>query len=335
MMTREKLILLPFAALLTSSFTFAADLPGKGVEVIPVQSTLPEESFQTEIINRALTKLGYDVKPTEEVDYNVAYTAIAAGEATYMAVNWEPLQKDMYNSAGGDKKFYRQGSYISGAAQGYLIDKKTADKYHISDISQLKDPKLAKLFDANGDGKADLAGCNPGWVCGQVIETQINAYGLRDTVQQNQGNYSAIIADTLTRYKSGKPVLYFTWTPYWVSDELKPGKDVVWLTVPFSAMPGSQKDDDTALANGKNYGFKPNNEHVVANKAWAEKNPAAAKLFAIVKLPLADVNAQNQRMHAGESSAADIQRHVDGWIHAHQQTFDGWIKAARAAADAS
>jgi glycine betaine/proline transport system substrate-binding protein len=331
-MIRTNLIALSLSALFSSPVVLAADLPGKGMTVLPVQSTLPEESFQTELINRALEKLGYEVKPTEEVDYNVAYTAIAAGDATYMAVNWEPLQNDMYNAAGGDEKFFRKGTYISGAAQGYLIDKKTADKYHITTIAQLKDPTLAKLFDANDDGKADLAGCNPGWVCGQVINAQIQAYGLSETVQQNQGNYSAIIADTLTRYKTGKPVLYFTWTPYWVSDELKPGRDVVWLTVPFSATPGSQKNEDTALPNGKNYGFKANNEHVVANKAWAEKNPAAAKLFSIVSLPLADVNAQNQRMHAGESSSADIQRHVDGWIHAHQSTFDGWVKEAAAAA---
>ncbi|ASG63275.1 glycine betaine ABC transporter substrate-binding protein [Kluyvera genomosp. 3] len=310
---------------------FAADLPGKGITVHPVQSTLPEETFQTEIINRALKQLGYDVTPIEEVEYNVAYTAIAAGDATFMAANWLPMQQDMYDASGGDRKFYRQGTYISNAAQGYMIDKKTAEKYNITDISQLKDPELAKLFDANGDGKADLAGCNPGWVCGSVIDTQIKAYGLSNTVTQNQGNYAAIIADTLARYKAGKPVIYYTWTPYWVSDELKPGKDVVWLTVPFSANPGSLKDQNTELPNGKNYGFAVNNEYIVANKAWAEKNPAAAKLFAIAKLPLADVNAQNQLMHKGESTAADIQRHVDGWIHAHQQTFDGWIKQALAA----
>ncbi len=311
---------------------FAADLPGKGVVVKPLQSTIAEETFQTELVNRALQKLGYDVQPTGEVDYNVAYTAIAAGDSTFMAVNWDPLQVDMYAATGGDKKFYRQGIFISGAAQGYLIDKKTADEYHIHDISQLKDPKLAKLFDANGDGKADLAGCDPGWECAKVVSKQIEAYGLSSTVQQNQGNYSAIIADTLTRYKSGKPVLYFTWTPYWVSNELKPGKDVVWLTVPFSANPGSNKDLDTKLPNGKNYGFPVNNEHIVANKQWAEANPAAAKLFAIMKLPLADVNAQNLRMHQGESSSADIQQHVDGWIKAHQTTFDGWISEATAAA---
>lgn len=103
---------------------FAADLPGKGVTVKPLQSTIAEESFQTELVNRALEKLGYDVQPTGEVDYNVAYTSIASGDATYMAVNWDPLQTDMFNNAGGEQKFYRQGAYITNAAQGYLIDKK-------------------------------------------------------------------------------------------------------------------------------------------------------------------------------------------------------------------
>lgn len=331
-MRTSGILTLAITTLASASPAFSATLPGKGVVVNAVQSSLPEETFQTELVNRALQALGYDVQPIKEVDYNVAYTAIASGDATYMAVNWDPLQKDMYASAGGDNKFYRQGTYISGAAQGYLIDKKTADKYHLHDISQLKDPNIAKLFDADGDGKADLAGCNPGWVCGSVISTQIEAYGLSNTVVQNQGNYSAIIADTLTRFKAGKPVLYYTWTPYWVSDELKPGKDVVWLTVPHSANPGSQKDLDTTLPNGKNYGFPVNNEHIVANKAWAQANPAAAKLFSVMKLPLADVNAQNLRMHEGQGSSDDIDRHVDGWIASHQATFDGWVKQAAAAA---
>lgn len=331
-MRTSGILTLAITTLASASPAFSATLPGKGVVVNAVQSSLPEETFQTELVNRALQALGYDVQPIKEVDYNVAYTAIASGDATYMAVNWDPLQKDMYASAGGDNKFYRQGTYISGAAQGYLIDKKTADKYHLHDISQLKDPNIAKLFDADGDGKADLAGCNPGWVCGSVISTQIEAYGLSNTVVQNQGNYSAIIADTLTRFKAGKPVLYYTWTPYWVSDELKPGKDVVWLTVPHSANPGSQKDLDTTLPNGKNYGFPVNNEHIVANKVWTQANPAAAKLFAVMKLPLADVNAQNLRMHEGQGSSDDIDRHVDGWIASHQATFDGWVKQAAAAA---
>jgi len=323
-------------ALLAAAFTtlalpaFAADLPGKGIIVKPIQSTITEETFQTLLVSRALEKLGYTVEQPSEVDYNVGYTSLASGDATFTAVNWQPLHDDMYKAAGGDAKFYRQGTYVQGAAQGYLIDKKTAEKYHITRLDQLKDPKLAKLFDSNNDGKADLTGCTPGWGCEAVINHQIKAYGLSNTVVHNQGNYSAMIADTITRFKEGKPILYYTWTPYWVSDTLVPGRDVVWLQVPFSAMPGTQKDMDTKLPNGANYGFPVNSMHIVANKAWAEKNPAAAKLFAEMKLPLADINAQNARMHQGQSSEADINAHVDGWIKAHQAQFDGWIKDALA-----
>lgn len=244
------------ATMAFSTQALANDLPGKGISVQPVQSTVAEETFQTLIVNRALEALGYDVQPTKEVDYNVGYTSIAKGDATFLAVGWFPLHADKYTMSGGDDKFYRRGQYVSGAAQGYLIDKKTAEKYNITNIGQLKDPELAKLFDANGDGKADLTGCNPGWGCEMVIEEQLNAYQLRDTVTHNQGNYAAIIADTISRYKKGDPILYYTWTPYWVSGVLVPGKDVVWLEVPFSALPGERKDVDTTLENGKTMGLK-------------------------------------------------------------------------------
>lgn len=329
---KKAMVVSALSTIALSHSVTANTLPGEGVSVQPVQSTVAEETFQTLIVNRALEALGYDVKDTKEVDYNVAYTSIAKGDATFLAVGWFPLHADKYTMSGGDEKFYRQGNYVSGAAQGYLIDKKTADKYGITNIGQLKDPKLAKLFDANDDGKADLTGCNPGWGCEMVIEEQLNAFELRDTVAHNQGNYAAIIADTISRYKKGDPILYYTWTPYWVSGVLVPGKDVVWLEVPFSALPGERKDVDTTLANGKNYGFEMNSMRIVANKAFAEKNPAAAKLFEVIKLNINDVSAQNMMMSQGKNSSADIESHVNGWIKANQAQFDAWITEAKKAA---
>jgi len=37
-------------------------------------------------------------------------------------------------------------------------------------------------------------------------------------------------------------------------------------------------------------------------------------------------------MSHGQNKAADIERHADQWIKAHQQTWDGWLAKARAAA---
>ncbi|MFT3803608.1 MAG: glycine betaine/L-proline ABC transporter substrate-binding protein ProX [Burkholderiaceae bacterium] len=310
----------------------AQDLPGKGITVQPIKSSIAEETFQTLLVGRALEKLGYTVKDVQETEYATGFVALANGDATFLAVNWVPLHDDFYKNAGGDAKLYRKGTYVNNSLQGYLIDKKTADAHKITQLAQLKDPAIAKLFDANGDGKADLTGCNPGWGCEAVIEHHLKTYGLNATVTHNQGSYSALIADTITRYRQGQPVLYYTWTPYWVSGVLKPGQDVVWLQVPFTALPGSQAKVETRLPDGSNYGFPVNTQHIVANKAFAQKNPAAAKLFEIMTLPVADVNAQNLRMQQGENSSAQIARHVDGWIKANQAKFDGWIAQARAAA---
>ncbi|QXL85373.1 glycine betaine/L-proline ABC transporter substrate-binding protein ProX [Comamonas sp. NLF-1-9] len=328
----RRLLVLATAASTFALAASAADLPGKGVKVLPLKSSIAEETFQTLLVMKALEKLGYEVQPIKEVEYPTAHIAIGNGDATFLADHWNPLHADYYKNAGGDAKLYREGIFSANAAQGYLIDKKTADAHKISNIAQLKDPAIAKLFDSDGDGKADLTGCNPGWGCEAVIEHQLTAFDLRKTVTHQQGSYSALIADTITRYKAGKPILYYTWTPYWVSNELKPGKDVVWLEVPFSSLPGEQKGLDTKLPNGKNYGFVVNNQQIVANKAWCDANPAAAKLFAVMQLPIADINAQNFLMSQGQNKAADIERHTDQWIKAHQETFDGWIAQARAAA---
>ncbi|MBP7566284.1 MAG: glycine betaine/L-proline ABC transporter substrate-binding protein ProX [Burkholderiaceae bacterium] len=307
-------------------------LPGKGIKVQPLQSSIAEEAFQTVLVSRALAKLGYDVQPIREVEYPTAHVAIANGDATFMANHWDPLHADFYKNAGGDAKLSRTGQYSPGAAQGYLIDKKTADQYKITHIDQLAKPEIAKLFDSNGDGRADLTGCNPGWGCEAVIEHHLDAYKLRGNVTHVQGSYAALMADTITRFRQGKPILYYTWTPFWVSGVLRPGQEVTWLQVPFSSLPGEQKGLDTKLPNGQNYGFVMNTQRIVANKAFAEANPAAAKLFEVMRLPVGDINAQNLRMRDGQNKPQDVERHTDAWIKAHQKTFDGWIAQALAAA---
>ncbi|MGD2020179.1 MAG: glycine betaine/L-proline ABC transporter substrate-binding protein ProX [Thiohalocapsa sp.] len=313
--------------------TAAAEKPGEGVDVQPIKSSIAEETFQTLLVMKALEELGYDVKDIKEIEYAAGHVAIANGDATFMAAHWDPLHIDFFEEAGGDEKIYREGVYSSGSIQGYLIDKKTSEEHGITNIDQLKDPEIAKLFDANGDGKADLAGCTPGWGCEKVIEHHMDAYGLRDTVTHNQGSYSAIIADTIARYEQGEPIFYYTWTPYWVSGVLVPGEDVVWLQVPFSSLPGEREDVDTSLPDGSNYGFQANDQRIIANKEFAEENPAAAELFAIMKLSNNDISAQNLRMRDGEDSEADIEKHADAWIAANRDKFDAWLERARAAAE--
>ncbi len=336
--TRKKMlsaVLIALAATIWLVAPIAAEeLPGKGVKVQPVDQGLIEEQFQYEVLIAGLEDLGYEVKPILHMAGEVvtSHLAVSRGDADFYAVHWDPLHLKFYQKAGGGTTMLKVGELTPGALQGYLIDKKTADKYNITNLEQLKDPKIAKLFDADDDGKADLCGCNPGWGCERVIEHQLTAYKLRDTVEHNQGTYFALIADTIARFKAGQPILYYTWTPLWVSGVLVPGRDVEWLSVPFTSLPGERKDVDTTMPDGRNTGFAVNLVRIIANKDFLDKNPAAAKFFELAKIPINDVSAENGLIRDGEKTEADIKRHAKDWIQKHRAEFDSWLAEARKAA---
>lgn len=307
----------------------ANDRPGEGVTVRPVVQPTIEEFFQARIIDRALKDLGYTVAEPQEVIAQTAHLAVGTGDADYFTNSWDTLHEAFFKEAGGPDKISKVGVLVEGALQGYLVDKASYDA-GVKNLGDLKDPKIAARFDEDGDGKADLAGCVPGWGCERVIEHQLTEFGLRDTVTHNQGEYNAIIANTIARQKSGKPVLYYTWTPYFVSGAMVPGKDVEWLSVPYSSLPDGNKANTEF--QGKNLGFAVDNLRIVARNDFLEANPAAAKLFELAKIDINDISAENKLIADGENKSADIDKHVDDWIKTHQAEYDGWLKAARDAA---
>ncbi len=321
----------------------AKDLPGTGKTVKPARATWDTGWFQTEIYIKAIEKLGYNVQPPVTLGNPAFYQAVGQGDVDFWVNGWFPLHNTY-------KKNFQPGAetigYVAkgGALQGYLIDKKTAEKYHITNLSDFKNKKIDKLFDTNGDGKANLVACPPGWGCELVIKHQLDAYGLRPYIEPIKASYSASMADAIGRYREGKPIFFYTWTPNWTVGMLKPGKDVVWLEVPYPSLPKDQKNLEkyTSLKNVKGcagghnpckLGWPANDIRPVANKAFLKKNPAIKKLFEEMRIPIKAIYAQNAQMNAGADKPKDISHQADQWIAAHQKEFNRWIKQAEAAAD--
>src|SRR5262245_50058442 len=118
----------------------ADDLPGKGVTVKPiVQQGITEELFQTYLVGMGLEELGYKVEAPAVAAMQAAFVAVAGGDATYYAAFWNPLHLSFQEKLGGEEKLPMLGTLVTNSIQGYLIDKKTADAYHIKTIDQLKD----------------------------------------------------------------------------------------------------------------------------------------------------------------------------------------------------
>ena len=310
----------------------AGAMPGEGVNVTPGYGVL-EELFQTEIVNIGLEQMGYTIDSPKELEYATLHVDTANGGITYTSAHWETLHEEFYTNSGGDDALERTGTYIANVLQGYKIDQATAEEYGITSLDQLQDPEIAALFDTDGDGKANLTGCNPGWGCELVIEHQLDEYGLRDTVQHDQGQYFALIADTITRYEQGEPILFYTWTPLWVSGVLTDDEDVTWLEVPYTSLPEAQAGvtEEETSAEGKNLGFAVDQQVILANQEFVDANPAAAKFFELIEVPIGDVSAQNQLMQDGEDTPEEIRAHAEAWVAENQEQFDGWLEEALAA----
>ncbi|MER8437211.1 glycine betaine/L-proline ABC transporter substrate-binding protein ProX [Mesorhizobium sp. M1312] len=323
---------LMLACTITGTAGSAEKLPGAGISVQPSDQNYPNEWFERDLVSMGLEDLGYDVKKSASMQLQTAIISVANGDATFYATYDDPLHTAFWEKAGGKSKLQPVGTLVEKFLQGYLIDKKTADAYNIKTINQLKDPKIAKLFDNDGDGKAELYGCQTGWGCERVIENHLDVYGLRDTVQHLQGSYEAIIADAIQRIKAGTPTLYYSWSPMWLTTILTPGKNVVWLTVDFTALPKELQGAETIVPGIGNLGFTFFTERVLANTAFLDKNPAARKWFELLKIPQEDISAQSLLIYQGHGSEEDIRKSAEEWRKNHRAQWDGWITEAKAAA---
>jgi len=277
--------------------------------------------FQAEIYKQALEKMGYKVSGPTVMKPQVFYVAAAAGDVDLWVNGWFGTHNGYIAESKGKVKAV--GTVMEkGGLQGYLIDKKTADKFGIKSVLDIK--KHAKQFDSNGDGKADMVACPPGWGCEKVIANHFDELGLSNFINRVQADYSASMADIISKYKNGKSILFYTWTPNWTVGTLKLGEDIVWIEVPYSQTKTVKVPN--ATKSKINMGFGADDIRPAANVDFLKANPKVTKMLKKASIPLADIAAQNLKMNAGEKSEKAIKKHADAWIKANQNTFDSWIK---------
>ena len=277
--------------------------------------------FQAEIYKQALEKMGYKVSGPTVMKPQVFYVAAAAGDVDLWVNGWFGTHNGYIAESKGKVKAV--GTVMEkGGLQGYLIDKKTADKFGIKSVLDIK--KHARQFDSNGDGKADMVACPPGWRCEKVIANHFDELGLSNFINRVQADYSASMADIISKYKNGKSILFYTWTPNWTVGTLKLGEDIVWIEVPYSQTKTVKVPN--ATKSKINMGFGADDIRPAANVDFLKANPKVTKMLKKASIPLADIAAQNLKMNAGEKSEKAIKKHADAWIKANQNTFDSWIK---------
>jgi glycine betaine/proline transport system substrate-binding protein len=337
-LTRILAIGVSAAALWATPFAASAqEMPGEGTTVQMARATWDTGWFHTEIYKQLLEKLGYTVEGPQTLDNPPFYQAVSQGDVDLWVNGWFPLH-NTYRST------FESGAEIvgavakGGALEGYLVNKSAVEEFDIKTLDDFKRDEVKEAFDRNGDGKADLVACPPGWGCEVNIEHHLDAYDLRDHVNSIKAGYSASMADAVAAYENGENILFYTWTPNWTVNELKPGEDVMWIEVPRVDLPEDMANlEDAATLQGVEgcvadpctLGFPANDIVPVVNSEFLGNNPAAKTLLQQVSIPLAAIFEQNAKMQDGEGDPEDIQRHATEWIEANSDKVDEWLNAAR------
>ncbi|NBC26476.1 MAG: glycine betaine/L-proline ABC transporter substrate-binding protein ProX [Bacteroidetes bacterium] len=275
--------------------------------------------FQTEVFRLLAQDMGYTVAPAQTMTAEAFYRSAADGSVDFWVNGWFPLHQSLINKHNSENQLTAVGYEVRrGALQGYLVDMESARQLDVESLEQLRDPDIARRFDTDGNGKADLIGCNVDWSCHARINEHIAELDLEETVEQISGDYNPLSRDAIEQWENGQPLLLYTWTPNWTLGEIIPGEDVEWLHVPvegpaeISNLKGSAKSPITL-------GYDLNDIRVVANRTFIEDHPDLKILFENLSIPLEDIQEQNAEMASGGGSLDQIREQAREWIRNHKQ----------------
>ena len=298
--------------------------------------------MQAAIYAELIRELGHEVTDPAQntLDPNGFYPALANGQYDLWANGWFPLhdfylEGELVTGQSVDLPIQPVGFQVrSGALQGYMIDKATADTMGINSMSQLADASVAAVFDRDGDGAADLMGCNEGWGCHSVIDQHLAELDWGANVEHVSGDYDSLIGEVVDRVADGEPALFYAWTPNWTYEKLTPGDDVVWLESP--ALEGTKGSTSASGLRGCasdpcDLGWAVSSIQAVANENFLKDNPDIKALLELVSIPLADIATQNAKMADAERGYTNEQIREDAvaWISANRDTVDDWLTTAR------
>lgn len=315
--------------------------PGPRSSISMARANWSSGAMQAEIYAQLLEELGHEVDRGTALAPEEFYPALADGEYDFWANTWPIVQGAFFEQTApgggliGDKVEFVGQQMVLGGLQGFLVDTATADRLGISTLDDIvNDPEIRAEFDSDGNGLAEIAGCDVGWGCEGVIDTLIESNGWSDVLEQMKGVHGDLFAAQVARAEEGEPVLAYVWTPGPFITQLTPGENAMWLGVenpgPGQNVAADLPADQCGLSPCT-MGFSPSDIVVTANSDFLAAEPAAAELLKQVKIGVLDVSFQNVKMLAGEDTPADVARHATEWIESHRTDVDRWLTRARAA----
>jgi glycine betaine/proline transport system substrate-binding protein len=163
--------------------------------------------------------LGYEVGVVQ-AESAVIFAAMDKGDGSLDVFTdlWMPNQSEKW------AKYIEPGSRASvlvndqpyTGTQGLFVPGYIQDAYGIKSVHDLADPKIAQLFDGDGDGKGEYWPGGAGWNSTNVEQVKAKSYGYGKYFEPFIVSDSALKAKLKADYRRKKGILFYYWTPEWI-----------------------------------------------------------------------------------------------------------------------
>lgn len=287
MISRRFLACLSLSATLISSTAFAND-PASCAKPRFSDVGWTDITATTQIANQLLTGLGY--KPQISVlSVAITFKALENGDIDIFLGNWMPLQEPSQAPLVKAGKIDIAADNLTDAHVGFATSKAAYDAglKTYADIARFKDQLGDKIYTIEPGSGANAI------MSKMIADNKFGLGGFKLVETSEQG----MLAETESRIKAGKPVVFFGWQPHPMNlnlkmDYLKDGDNVFGpndggATVVTLTRAGYGKECpnvDRLLKNLKFNSAMENHlmsdildqgmEPSAAVKAWMKKNPA-------------------------------------------------------------
>ena len=340
-------------------------LPGKGITITAGRPDWASGHFQVQVYKQLLEELGYSVTDPADMELSAGdgFIAMAQGKLDFWTNSWYPVHYGWHDqrlpdeSLIGDHLTIVGEEMVLGGLQGLLITKSFADEFGVYTLDDLNNNEAAlAAYDETdstpGNGTAEIFGCHEGWVCGDIIESQIESSGW-DNIVQVRGAYEPQFDRALNHILGNLPIVIYAYAPSQYFGRM-PLDNVYWLGVEevidhAKLYYSPSASHHLPRGNEEHMGFSPvsvdqcpsaANEPsglckvgwqifdilVTANSQFLAKNPAARALFEVVKLSPVEVS-EAIAAHSKESSPARL---ASDWIIDNRAKVNRWLAAVLA-----
>ena len=214
----------------------------------------------------------------------------------------------------------------SGATgdQGMCVTKGTAERTGIKELRELRNPDMARKFDADGDGKGDVWIGADGWGSTPIEQVRARSYGYDQTMNLRIEEEAIALAEVDAAVKGNKDIVFFCYSPHYIfaAHELvrlaEPDHDPKkWVIVPPSPTPGWLEKSSAAVA------WDTAHLHVSYATALEADQPKAAAALSKVTLSTDTLTAMTFALAVEKQDPAAF---AAKWVEQNKTIVDGWFQ---------